>query len=404
VTDGQIPAAGEVPSPQPPPPESSTHDARVRRLALEALLAARAIDDAVVARALADADPQVRRLGILAVEKAGGAVEQTWQPALQAGLGDRAGLVRAEALRVFGQRQPDTAETCRLSADATRDPEPQVAAAAFHNLGACVTRAEVGTYLEEVIVSHPEAQSARGWARAVQALHALVTLSPDRGRPFLQQFGESSMAPLRLHAARAAANLGERDLLTKLSDDAVRMVRTAARRGLGLAEPAVSHGEVKGAGQSDLNADDLRRLASPRARLTVRGLGAFDVALVTTEAPAAVLRFVRLAEGGAFDQTMIGARSTTLIDMSPAAHESGAAADRTMGSVHAEPGLWPHVRGTVGLSADGAETGGAQLFVNLVDNPSFDHQLTVFAQVLNGIEIVDRILDGDVIEKVEILP
>ena len=30
--------------------------------------------------------------------------------------------------------------------------------------------------------------------------------------------------------------------------------------------------------------------------------------------------------------------------------------------------------------------------------------MPVFAQVLNGIEIVDRIIEGDVIESVEILP
>ena len=44
-----------------------------------------------------------------------------------------------------------------------------------------------------------------------------------------------------------------------------------------------------------------------------------------------------------------------------------------------------------------------QVFVNLVDNPRLDHEYTVFAQVLNGIEIVDQILEGDVIERIEIV-
>ena len=43
-------------------------------------------------------------------------------------------------------------------------------------------------------------------------------------------------------------------------------------------------------------------------------------------------------------------------------------------------------------------------FVDLVDNPRFDHEYTVFGQLLNGIEVVDRILEGDVIERVEIMP
>jgi cyclophilin family peptidyl-prolyl cis-trans isomerase len=46
----------------------------------------------------------------------------------------------------------------------------------------------------------------------------------------------------------------------------------------------------------------------------------------------------------------------------------------------------------------------AHLFINLVDNPRFDHKYTVFAQVLNGIEVIDQIVEGDVIESVEILP
>jgi cyclophilin family peptidyl-prolyl cis-trans isomerase len=39
-----------------------------------------------------------------------------------------------------------------------------------------------------------------------------------------------------------------------------------------------------------------------------------------------------------------------------------------------------------------------------VDNPRFDHRYTVFAQVLNGAELVDSILEGDVIESILIVP
>ena len=68
-----------------------------------------------------------------------------------------------------------------------------------------------------------------------------------------------------------------------------------------------------------------------------------------------------------------------------------------------EVGLWPHVRGAVGISTRGRDTGDAQIFVDLVDNPRLDHEYTVFAQVLNGIDVVDRILEGDVIERIEIV-
>ena len=68
-----------------------------------------------------------------------------------------------------------------------------------------------------------------------------------------------------------------------------------------------------------------------------------------------------------------------------------------------EVGRWPHVRGTVGISTRGRDTGDAQFFINLVDNPRLDHTYTVFGQVLNGIDVLDRVLEGDTIERVEIL-
>ena len=58
----------------------------------------------------------------------------------------------------------------------------------------------------------------------------------------------------------------------------------------------------------------------------------------------------------------------------------------------------------VGISTRGHDTGDAQIFVDLVDNPRLDHQYTVFAQVLNGIDVVDQILEGDVIDRIEIIP
>ena len=40
-----------------------------------------------------------------------------------------------------------------------------------------------------------------------------------------------------------------------------------------------------------------------------------------------------------------------------------------------EVGLWPHVRGAVGISTRGHDTGDAQIFVDLVDNPRLDHDV-----------------------------
>jgi len=154
--------------------------------------------------------------------------------------------------------------------------------------------------------------------------------------------------------------------------------------------------------RNDLNAEDLRRLAAPKARVTIRGIGSFDLALFTSQAPATVLRFARLAESGYYNGLTFHRVVPNFVIQggSPGANEYiGDAA-----FMRDEVGAWPHVRGAVGISTRGHDTGDAQIFIDLVDNPRLDHDYTVFAQVLNGIEIVDQILEGDVIDRIDIIP
>jgi len=150
-----------------------------------------------------------------------------------------------------------------------------------------------------------------------------------------------------------------------------------------------------------LSADELRRLASPRARISIRDLGTFELALFTVQAPATVLRFARLAESGYYNGLTFHRVVPNFVIQggSPGANEY--IGDAMF--MRDEVGSWPHVRGAVGISTRGRDTGDAQIFIDLIDNPRLDHDYTVFAQVLNGIEVIDRILEGDVIEKVEIL-
>lgn len=68
-----------------------------------------------------------------------------------------------------------------------------------------------------------------------------------------------------------------------------------------------------------------------------------------------------------------------------------------------ELGTVPHVRGTVGMSTRGHDTGDAQWFVNLRDNLRLDRDYTVFGEVVDGIDVVDGILEGDTIARIEVL-
>lgn len=60
----------------------------------------------------------------------------------------------------------------------------------------------------------------------------------------------------------------------------------------------------------------------------------------------------------------------------------------------------PHPRGSVGMSTRGHDTGDAQWFVNLRDNPRLMRDYTVFAMVVAGMDVVDAVLEGDVITSI----
>jgi cyclophilin family peptidyl-prolyl cis-trans isomerase len=69
-----------------------------------------------------------------------------------------------------------------------------------------------------------------------------------------------------------------------------------------------------------------------------------------------------------------------------------------------ELGSVQHVRGTVGMSTRGHDTGDAQWFINLRDNQRLTPQYTLFGEVVDGIDVVDGILEGDVIARIEVVP
>ena len=461
----------------PPAPGEAATGARVRRLALEALISAAAANEDGLRAATRDPDAQVRRIAMRAAVT--GPPSAAGDAAVDAGLDDTSALVRLEALRaVWSSADKPKAgaseRACAASASAVRDQIANVALTALDQLSACGSWPDAVAILVRTVDDLSEAAAPRGWHRAAHAIVALATAAPDRAAAALAQFTSSGIWQVRMYAARAATGAKQRAALEKLARDdddnvreaAVEGLRTVARHdadtfyvdGLGRRGHQIVHASavaldgtphpdqavpalraawqrlvaegrdnshdarnaiaktLTGLGvrvsaegrlvparapQTDLNAEDLRRLASPRARVTMRGIGVFELALVTAQAPAAVLRFAHLAESGYYNGLTFHRVVPNFVIQggSPGANELiGAAA-----FMRDELGLWPHVRGAVGISTRGRDTGDAQIFIDLVDNPRLDHEYTVFAQVLNGMDVVDQILEGDVIEKIEIV-
>ena len=117
-------------------------------------------------------------------------------------------------------------------------------------------------------------------------------------------------------------------------------------------------------------------------------------------APLACVRFVRLARAHYYDGLSFHRVEPAFVIQggSPGANEyAGDAAfmrDELGGS---------HRRGTVGLSTRGRDTGDAQIFVNLVDNPRLDFEYTVFAHIpADEMPIVDAVQEGTRILRISI--
>jgi cyclophilin family peptidyl-prolyl cis-trans isomerase/HEAT repeat protein len=145
----------------------------------------------------------------------------------------------------------------------------------------------------------------------------------------------------------------------------------------------------------------LRSLRGARATVIMRGLGSFTLELLPAEAPATVAAFVDLAEKGSYDRLTIHrvVQNFVLQGGSPGADEYDPLTSQFMRD---ELGFTGNERGTLGISTRGHDTGDGQIFINLVDNWRLDHTYTVFARVIEGMEVVDRILEGDVMESVRI--
>ncbi|UOQ42657.1 peptidylprolyl isomerase [Halobacillus salinarum] len=61
-----------------------------------------------------------------------------------------------------------------------------------------------------------------------------------------------------------------------------------------------------------------------------------------------------------------------------------------------------HERGTLSMAHAGKDTGGSQFFVCHSPQPHLDGRHTVFGKVTDGVEIVDRVSPGDVMQKVRV--
>jgi cyclophilin family peptidyl-prolyl cis-trans isomerase/HEAT repeat protein len=146
---------------------------------------------------------------------------------------------------------------------------------------------------------------------------------------------------------------------------------------------------------------EMREMAASRAVIRMAGGGEIVLELLPFESPANTARFVRLAREGYFDGLTFHRVVPNFVIQggSPGANEYHGDGPYTRDELT----MRSHVRGTVGISTRGRDTGDGQIFVNLVDNPRLDHNYTIIARVVEGMEVVDGVLEGAVMEQIAVV-
>jgi cyclophilin family peptidyl-prolyl cis-trans isomerase/HEAT repeat protein len=140
-------------------------------------------------------------------------------------------------------------------------------------------------------------------------------------------------------------------------------------------------------------------LYTPRAFLQTRH-GVIEIHLDVVDAPLASASFIRLARRGFFD-------GLAFHRVEPGFVVEGG---DPRGDGHGGPGYTlrceitrrPFGRGSVGLAHTAPDTGGSQFFVTLSPQPQLDGRYTRFGSVVSGLDVLDRIRRGDVIERIEV--
>ena len=313
--------------------------------------------------------------------------------------------VRAAAA-VAAANLSDEAALVTLAADG----EPNVRDAALNGLLRLKSRALVDAAIaalksSDYQLTHTAASVLRGAPaeRRAEASEALLESLRRLTSAFTDTSRDSRVAIIgRLEELLAPERAMDVAAFTTDYDPKVRAAAAKAFATLtGAADvPAPASGAIKVRYPLQPSTDEMATLPK-EARIKIAGGGIMFVTLFLDQAPVTVARFTTLARAGRYDGLTFHRVVPNFVIQggSPGANEYAGASPRYLRD---ELGTHPHLRGSIGISTRGRDTGDAQIFINLVDLPRLDHDYTVFGRVTRGLDLLDKVLEGAKIESVTV--
>ncbi|WDS35952.1 peptidylprolyl isomerase [Pseudoxanthomonas sp.] len=129
--------------------------------------------------------------------------------------------------------------------------------------------------------------------------------------------------------------------------------------------------------------------------------GPIQVELYPEKAPLTVANFVNLAKHGFYDGLIFHRVIPDFMIQGGCPEGSGRGGPGYRFEDETNNGLG-HERGVLSMANAGPSTNGSQFFITHVATPWLDGKHTVFGKVLSGLEAVDAVKQGDVIETLTI--
>jgi cyclophilin family peptidyl-prolyl cis-trans isomerase len=129
--------------------------------------------------------------------------------------------------------------------------------------------------------------------------------------------------------------------------------------------------------------------------------GDIRIELFAADAPMTVDNFIHLAQSGFYNGLAFVRVVANFVIQGgdPRGDQNGGPGYQ----IRDEINLRKYETGTVGMALSGKDTGGSQFFITHSPQPHLDGGYTVFGQVTEGMDVVNRIARGDRIERVEII-
>lgn len=132
-------------------------------------------------------------------------------------------------------------------------------------------------------------------------------------------------------------------------------------------------------------------------------LGSIKIQLLPEVAPNTVANFKVLTHNGYYDGIIFHRVIPGF--MAQGGDPTGTGTSGPGYKVKAEFNATKHVRGTVAMArTSDPDSAGSQFYICFGPQPHLDRQYTVFGQVVEGMDIVDKVKNGTVMTKVKLQP